>query len=378
MALAALLGFLTVGSGIGLMATSAWLIASAALHPAIAELQIAIVGVRFFGISRGLLRYAERLVSHDVTFRILAWLRTWFYTAIEPLAPARLLAHRSGDLLSRIVADVATLENLYVRGLAPPLAALLVLLLMAGFMARYDPHLALTLLSFLLLAGLGLPLLSRALSRRPGRETVLLRADLNAALVDGIQGMADLIAFGQAAGHAGRVARLSRTLIGAQERLAMLGGLNSALGVLLAGLATVAVLAVAIPLVAGGRLSGVDLAVLALATAASFEAVFPLPAAAQHLASCLTAAGRLFDLTAPEDGRGDRTDDHAAAGASADEKLTQRRQDAEAARRTQRFLAPFAPLRQAQDMLCVRPAGPFSERRTKSSRKDAKTQRRPE
>ncbi|MBM4456298.1 MAG: thiol reductant ABC exporter subunit CydD [Chloroflexi bacterium] len=347
MALAALLGFLTVGSGIGLMAISAWLIASAALHPSIAELQIAIVGVRFFGISRGLLRYAERLVSHDVTFRILARLRTRFYAAIEPLAPARLLAHRSGDLLSRIVADVATLENLYVRGLAPPLTALLVLLLMAGFMARYDPRLALTLLSFLLLAGLGVPLLARALSRRPGRETVLLRADLNAALVDSIQGMADLIAFGQARGHAGRVARLSQTLIGAQERLAMLGSLNSALDVLLVGLATVAVLAVAIPLIGGGRLSGVDLAVLALATAASFEAVFPLPAAAQHLASCLTAAGRLSDLTATEEGRGDRADAHAAAGGSADEKLTQRRQDAEAARRTQRSLATFAPLREA-------------------------------
>ncbi len=79
--------------------------------------------VRFFGIARGVFRYAERLASHNVTFRLLARLRVWFYRALEPLAPARLMQYRSGDLLSRIVADVETLENFYVRVVAPPLVA---------------------------------------------------------------------------------------------------------------------------------------------------------------------------------------------------------------------------------------------------------------
>src|SRR5512136_2573562 len=126
MALAALLGTATVGSGIGLMATSAWIIASAALHPSIADLQVAIVGVRFFGIARGVLRYLERYVSHQVTFRLLARLRVWFYQAVEPLAPARLMRYRSGDLLTRAVADIETLEHFYVRVIAPPIAAVLV------------------------------------------------------------------------------------------------------------------------------------------------------------------------------------------------------------------------------------------------------------
>ena len=125
-ALSVLLGFLTVGSSIGLMATSAWIIATAALHPSIAVLQVAIVGVRFFGIARGVFRYLERLASHQVTFRVLARLRVWFYAALEPLAPARLLQYRSGDLLSRIVADIGTLENFYIRAVAPPLVAVLV------------------------------------------------------------------------------------------------------------------------------------------------------------------------------------------------------------------------------------------------------------
>ena len=103
-----------------------WLISAAALHPSIAELQLAIVGVRFFGISRGVFRYLERLVSHDITFGLLSRLRSWFYRAIEPLAPARLMYYRSGDLLSRVVSDIDTLENFYIRVVSPPLVAVLI------------------------------------------------------------------------------------------------------------------------------------------------------------------------------------------------------------------------------------------------------------
>ena len=126
MALAALLGALTIGSSIGLMATSAFIIAGAALHPSIADLAVAIVGVRFFGIARGVFRYLERLVSHRVNLSLLAQLRVWFYRSIEPLAPARLLSYRSGDLLSRIVGDIETLQNFFVRVIAPPAVALII------------------------------------------------------------------------------------------------------------------------------------------------------------------------------------------------------------------------------------------------------------
>jgi ATP-binding cassette subfamily C protein CydC len=99
-------------------------------------LQVAIVGVRFFGITRGLFRYLERLVSHWVNFSLLARLRGWFYRALEPLAPARLQQRHSGDLLSRIGADVDSLEDFYVRVIAPPLVAVAVAGLAAVCMAR--------------------------------------------------------------------------------------------------------------------------------------------------------------------------------------------------------------------------------------------------
>ncbi|NWG14888.1 MAG: thiol reductant ABC exporter subunit CydC [Acidobacteria bacterium] len=291
MLLAALLGFLTVGSSIGLMATAAWIISMAALRPSIAVLQVAIVGVRFFGIARGVCRYAERLASHHATFKLLAGVRVWFYAALEPLAPARLMQFRSGDLLSRLVADVNTLEDFYVRAVAPPLVAALVTGLMLVFMGSFAAVLAPVLLAFLLLGGVGGPLLTRRLSRAPGRELVQARADLNAALVDGVQGLADVVACGASGRQLARITDLSAALIERQRRLARIDGFQSALGVGLVSLATGAVLAAAIP-----RVEGVNLAALALAAIASFEAVLPLAGAFQTLEGCLAAAGRLMAI----------------------------------------------------------------------------------
>jgi len=300
MALAALLGFATVGSGISLMTTSAWIIATAALHPSIADLQVAIVGVRFFGIARGVFRYLERYVSHQVTFRLLARLRVWFYAAIEPLAPARLASRRSGDLLARVVADVETLEHFYVRVIAPPLVAALTGWLMWIFMRGFDSRLALAFLIVFVVAGVGAPLLTRLLSRTVGRRLITARAELNATLVDGLQGMADLVSFGQEAAWLERMQSSCRELTQAQARMAWIGGLQNALGVLLTSLAALAVLIVAIPLVNAAQIPGVNLAVIVLAAMASFEAVQPLPLAAQYLESTLEAARRLFEIVHEE------------------------------------------------------------------------------
>jgi thiol reductant ABC exporter CydC subunit len=294
--LAVLLGVLTVGSGIGLMATSAYLISAAALHPSVAALGVAIVGVRFFGISRGIWRYLERYVSHYVTFGLLARLRVWFYAAIEPLAPARLLAYRSGDLLTRVVSDIQTLQDFYVRVLAPPLVAALVGVGMWYFLGAFNGVFAVTLLGFYLLAGAGVPLLTHLLSRRLGQELIAVRAELNVALVDGIQGVADVVAFGQEDAHYRRVQALNRRLIAGQERMAWIGALQGALGNGLMNLALWTMLVAAIPLVRAGQLDGVYLAVLLLAALTSFEAVLPLPAAFGHLGATLEAARRLFEI----------------------------------------------------------------------------------
>ncbi len=300
MLLASLLGFFTVGSSIGLMGTAAFIIATAALHPSIAVLQVAIVGVRFFGITRGLFRYLERYVSHQVTFRLLTRLRVWFYQSLEPLAPARLMEYRSGDLLSRIVADIETLEHFYLRVIAPPLVALLVALVMLVFAGRYELLLGAVIVAGLALAGVVLPLIVQRAGRGWGQREVTLRGELGATLVDGIQGVADLVAFGRQPDQQHKVNTLDDELQAIQTRAAAVGGLQDGLFSLTVAATTVAVLALAIPMVTQARISGVTLAVLALVTIACFEAAAPLPSAWQHLEGSLAAAGRLFEILQAE------------------------------------------------------------------------------
>jgi ATP-binding cassette subfamily C protein CydCD len=295
-ALSVLLGTITIGSSVSLMGTSAWLISAAALQPSIAELNIAIVGVRFFGITRGLARYGERLVSHDVTFRLLSRLRVWFFAALEPLAPARLMKYRGGDLLSRIVSDVETLENFYLRGIAPPLVAVLITggaSLVLGF---FEPLLGVILAGFMLVVGLLVPLVTAYLSRDPGKNLVTLQGELNSQLVGHILGLPDLLVFGSAERHRDQINTLSAAYGKVQQRLAWIQGLNTSLGVLFSNLAVWVVLVVAIPLVERQAITGVNLAVLALITLAAFEAVIPLPQAAQMLSSTHQAANRLFEV----------------------------------------------------------------------------------
>jgi ATP-binding cassette subfamily C protein CydC len=296
MALAVLLGSLTIGSSIGLMATSAYIIASAALHPSIADLAVPIVGVRFFGIARGVFRYLERYISHYVNFSLLARLRVWFYSAVEPLAPARLMHYRSGDLLTRIVGDIETLQNFYVRIIAPPMIALTIAVVMGAFLSEFSPALALVVLAFMFAVGVVVPVGVQHISQPTNRQTVQLRAELNTQLVDGIQGIADLLAFGGEQAHAVRVKTLSRELVRLQGRMASLTGLHNAAGNLLTHLAMWTVLVIAIPMVASARLDGVYLPVIALAVLASFEGVLALPLAFQYLESNLQSARRLFEI----------------------------------------------------------------------------------
>ncbi|MGE5138086.1 MAG: thiol reductant ABC exporter subunit CydC [Rudaea sp.] len=301
-AAAVLLGSATVASGIGLMATSAFLISAAALHPSIADLQVAIVGVRFFGISRGVFRYLERLISHTVTLKLLAQWRVWFYQGIEPLAPARLIGQRGGDLLARAVSDVETLQDFYVRAIAPPAVAIVVGLGTALWLLSFGLLPAIVLLVGFLLAGPALAAAVIIVARRPAAELAERRGELNAALVDGVQGMADIIAFGQAEQMRLDISSRSEAAARAQRRLVRINASQSAIGGLVAQLTMITVLGSAAWLITRGEFSPVYLAAIALASVAAFEAVSPLPQAAQSLVSARAASRRLYELvdtTAP-------------------------------------------------------------------------------
>jgi ATP-binding cassette subfamily C protein CydCD len=294
--LSILLGFATIASGVGLMATAAYIISAAALQPSIAELQVAIVGVRFFGLSRGVFRYLERLVSHDVTFRLLAQWRVWFYQALEPLAPSSLMRYHSGDLLTRVIRDIGSLESFYVRTVAPPLVAVLVSVTATLFLIGFGAELAWGLMSFLILAGIGLPLLILILSRRMGPQIIQGRARLSTLLIDGIQGMADLLTCGQAETQVECVNQAGESLTRLQARMAGVTALQTAFGGLIANLGMLTVLVLAIQMVSQGQLDGVFLGVVTLSALTCFEAMQPLPLVAQNFDANRAAAHRLYEL----------------------------------------------------------------------------------
>jgi len=289
--LALLLSVLTIGSSIALMMTSAWLISTAALQLGIVSLGLAPTAVRFFGLSRAVFRYLERLVSHDVTFRLLSRLRVWFYERIEPLSLVQLQSFRSGDLMSRVVSDVEELQNFYLRVVSPPLVAVIITAIMGIVFSLFDGRTALVLVGFMLATGSVLPLLTRWMGENIGQQQVTQRTQLNSLLVDTVQGMADSIAFGYADRLGEMLGEMNGRLTQTERQMGRLDGLQNGLSVLMVNLAAVCVLWLAI-----GRVEGVVLATLTLGTIAAFEAITPLALAGQNFGKEQTAANRVFEI----------------------------------------------------------------------------------
>ena len=302
MVLGTLCGLLAVVSTVGLLALSGWFISAAAyagLTVATAQLFNFFhpgIGVRLFAIGRTLARYAERIVSHDATFRILQSLRSWFYLHLEPLAPSRLMHFRSGDILNRIVADIDALDNLYLRVFSPSVIALIMSVLVVGFLWLFDPVISMVTALFLVMAGFCVPLIALRLGEGCGHELAQHLSDLRIQIVDGLQGMPELLVFGAHHRHLDAVRQSNRALLKSQLRMSQIRGLSLALITLLSGLAVLATLYLAVILVNRDALDGAGMALVTLAVLASFEAVLPLPAAYQYLGRTREAGRRLLEI----------------------------------------------------------------------------------
>lgn len=297
------LACVTVLANFGLLALSGWFLTSAAItglagyaaqnafnffSPA--------AGVRFFATVRVVSRYLERLVTHDATFRLLAELRVWFYTKLEPLAPAALQGYRASDLLSRIVADIDTLNLFYLRVFTPFAVACIAGLAMVLFFAVFSWQAALALAVGLALTGVAVPVFAVWRGAAAGAEITRLNADLRAEMVDAVQGMGELLSYNAAPALQARVAGLNARLIGRQAEMARITGLGAAAAGLLTNFTLFFVVIAATRAFGAGRLTAAELPMLALGSLAAFEAVAPLPGAFQFMGQIRTAARRIFQL----------------------------------------------------------------------------------
>jgi ATP-binding cassette, subfamily C, bacterial CydC len=298
--LAAVSSFAALAANIALMTAAPYLISRAALVTEFAALALAVTAVRLFAISRAALRYVERYAVHVAAFRVLTHLRVSFYRAVEPLAPAGLGSDRSGDLMARAVSDIDTLDAFYVRGLAPPAAALLATLFAYAILGALDPRLPLVLLVGLVAGGLAVPWAVRRASRPRASNVIRARAAMYADVADDVTGLSDLLAFGAEPAFARRVAEGSRRLGEGVRALAFVRGAGRAGGATVAGLTALAALAVAIPMVRGGGVEGVFLAAVPLVAIAAFEAVEPLGDAYREIELSRAAAARTFEVVDAE------------------------------------------------------------------------------
>jgi ATP-binding cassette, subfamily C, bacterial CydCD len=301
LALALLLGSLAVGSAVGLMATSGWLISRASQQPPVLYLMVAVTATRAFGIGRAVFRYAERLVSHDAVLRMLADTRVAVYRRLERLAPAGLRRTRRGDLLSRLVADVDALQDYWLRWLLPAGAATVVSAGAVGFTAWLLPEAGAALAVGLLAAGIGVPLVTGAVARRAERRLAPARGMLATRVTDLLTGTAELTVAGALPARTAEARRADGALTRIASRAATATALGDGLTALISGVTVAATALVGAQAVAHGLLDGVAMAVIVLTPLAAFEAVLGLPQAVQYRQRARRSAERVYEvLDAPE------------------------------------------------------------------------------
>ncbi|WP_077798130.1 thiol reductant ABC exporter subunit CydD [Streptomyces sp. JHA26] len=299
--LALLLGSLALGSAVGLMATSGWLISRASQQPPVLYLMVAVTATRAFGIGRAVFRYAERLVSHDAVLRMLADTRVAVYRRLERLAPAGLRRSRRGDLLSRLVADVDALQDHWLRWLLPAGTAVVVCAASVGFTAWLLPEAGAVLAAGLLAAGVGVPLITGAVARRAEHRLAPARGALATRVTDLLTGTAELTVAGALPGRAAEARRADGTLTRIASRAATATALGDGLVALISGLTVAGAALTGVRAVADGRLAGVAVAVVVLTPLAAFEAVLGLPLAVQYRQRVRRSAERVYEvLDAPE------------------------------------------------------------------------------
>ncbi|WP_052166541.1 thiol reductant ABC exporter subunit CydC [Methylobacter tundripaludum] len=299
------LSLLTAFASIALLTLSGWFISASAIAELIAidgntlvfNFMLPAAQIRALAISRTLGRYGERVVTHEATFRVLAGIRSWFFQQLIPLVPGRLSAMRSGDLLSRMTADIDALDALYLRLLAPAVVAAIGVIGVTGFLAFYAPVISLATGLMLMIAAVWVPWIFNRLGRAGAEEIVVLAANFRIRQLDMIQGLADLIANRAYGRFSDKLGQFSDLMINIQRQNNRLSAISSAFTLLLSQLTLLIALTLAAISFKDGLLSGADSALVVFCVIAAFELVTPLPQAMQMLAKTQKAARRIRQVT---------------------------------------------------------------------------------
>jgi ATP-binding cassette subfamily C protein CydC len=301
LSLGVVLAIVTLLASIGLITLSGWFLsASAAVGFAGAysfNYMLPAAGVRGAAIVRTAGRYFERLVSHDATFRVLQHLRVFAFSKLLPLSPAGLARFRQGELLNRVVADVDTLDHLYLRVISPLISALVVILVVTFGLSFLDVTLALTLGGIMLLTLVALPPLFYRAGKPTGESLTKLRGDYRQQLTAWLQGQAELTIFDASTRYREQMEQTELSWHEAQRRQSELTALSQALMLLMGAFAVLVMLWMAAGGVGGNSQPGQLIALFVFCALAAFEALAPVTGAFQHLGQVMASAFRITELT---------------------------------------------------------------------------------
>ncbi|WP_279023262.1 heme ABC transporter ATP-binding protein/permease CydC [Gibbsiella quercinecans] len=295
-----ILAIITLLASIGLLALSGWFLAASALA-GLAGLftfnyMLPAAGVRGAAIFRTAGRYAERVVSHDATFRVLAHLRVFTFQKILPLSPGGIARFRQAELLNRLVADVDTLDHLYLRVISPLVSAAVVIAVVTAGLSLLDTGLALTLGAILLLLLLLIPPIFYRAGKPIGAELTALRGQYRTDLAAWLQGQAELVVFGAAESFRAVLNVTEQRWQQRQWQQTSLGGLAQALLILASGLTVTLLLWLAAAGIGGNTQPGALIALFVFAGLAAFEAMMPIAGAFQHLGQVVASATRVKQI----------------------------------------------------------------------------------
>ena len=298
LALAGVLGVLAAACSVGLLATAAWLISRSAQRPPVLFLIAPAAVVQAFGFGRAVFRYAERLAGHDAALGLLAARRVRAYDALARLAPAGLTEYRSGDLIARLVTDIDSFADRWLRVRLPFVAAAVAGAGAVALVTALQPAAGLVLAASLVVSAVAAPAVAIALSHREERSLAPLRGDLAAATMELLDGAAELAAFGAAGRALAAVQANGGRVREATARSGYGRGAGAAVGALATGAALLGAVLFAVPAVRSGALAVVLLAVVVLTPLAVHEVFAGLGPAAQEIPGLRAAGGRVAQLLA--------------------------------------------------------------------------------
>lgn len=295
-ALALLMGVLTIISNVGMLSASSVLISRAALHPDVLDLMVLIVAVRFFGISRGVFRYLERIFSHDTTFRILSSMRRWFYKNFNENYSENNKNYKTGDIYTKLVNDVDTLKEFFLRGIYPLIIAVLTGIVTFAYISYFNKTVSLIYLLIYIVSGFIIPLILFKFNRGYIERESEIKKELNLLIIDIVKGIVEASTFSLKEQFTLKFNRLTFEYSSIQKRKNLIAVIGDSLYSLSVSIVMAAALLILAPAVSFETLNGVYYAMIPLAAMASFEALIPMPNILYKFKEANNAGTNIFSI----------------------------------------------------------------------------------